>query len=114
MELIGRGIRKLEKEMKNKNHYVLFSYSDCLHVLTLIAYSISQKTSYCKDPPKLSTYTCSLNMWKSTSALTVNRRLLHNTEVWLVFKNYRYNSSYSYLSTVDAEKIVLIHNRLAI
>lgn len=44
----------------------------------------------------------------------VDRRLLHNTEVWLVFKNYRYNSSYSYLSTVDAEKIVLIHNRLAI
>lgn len=44
----------------------------------------------------------------------LDRRLLHNTEVWLVFKNYRYNSSYSYLSTVDAEKIVLIHNRLAI
>jgi hypothetical protein len=44
----------------------------------------------------------------------VDRRLLHNTEVWLVFKNDRYNSSYSYLSTVDAEKIVLIHNRLAI
>ena len=44
----------------------------------------------------------------------VDRRFLHNTEVWLVFKNYRYNSSYSYLSTVDAEQIVLIHNRLAI
>jgi hypothetical protein len=58
--------------MKNKNHYVLFSYSDCLHVLTLIAYNISQKTSYCKDPPKLSTYTCSFDMWKSISALTVS------------------------------------------
>ena len=55
---------------------MLFSYSDCLHVLTLIAYSISQKTSYCKDPPKLSTYTCSLNMWKSISALTVSTTVL--------------------------------------